>query len=85
MYIGAWTHDNWIDLTVQIDFINNGIVAVDCYTYTHSDSIYKETPLRNVLNTHSSDPYSVKAYSEDPYSGKSLYSVYAHGTYAVTH
>ena len=83
MYIGTGTHDNAIDLTVVIDFINNGIVAVDSYTYTHSDSIYKETPLRTSLNTHSSDPDS-----EDPYSGKSLYSVYTlrtYGPYAVTH
>ena len=82
MYIGAGTHHNAIDLTVVIDFINNGIVAVDSYTYTHSDSIYKETPLRSLLNTHSSNPYS-----EDSYSG-SLYSVYTlrtYGTYAVTH
>ena len=82
MYIGTRTHDNRIDLTVVIDFINNGIVAVDCYTYTHSDSIYKETPLRSLLNTHSE-----VSYSEDPYSG-SLYSVYTlrtYGTYAVTH
>ena len=85
MYIGTGTHHNAIDLTVVIDFINNGIVAVDSYTYTHSDSIYKETPLRTSLNTHSSDSYSSNSYSEDSYSGKSLYTLYTHGTYAVTH
>jgi hypothetical protein len=68
--IGARTHNNGIDLTIRIDFINNRIVAGNGYTYTHSSCIYKETPLCTGLNACGSDPYS-----KDFTYSNSLYSV----------
>lgn len=40
MYVSTGIHRYVIELTVVIDTINNGTVAVKSYTYTHSDCIY---------------------------------------------